>query len=183
MQWVWHYTPLAHAESILQSGRLLPSNARAEREIPLLWFSCEQRWEPTAGKLVVAPSGRLKMASWEEQLRVYGVFRLGLSEADSRLLHWSQACKAARTPRKERLGMEQQGRLLGANPARWRACLQSLQISELSVQCLDAAEQWTPCSLEDVLASWNADQPRQHLLQAMLVQVASQLRKAPGAAI
>jgi hypothetical protein len=47
----WHYTTGKHFLKTVESGVLLPSaNYIAKTENPVLWFSCEQYWEPTAQK-------------------------------------------------------------------------------------------------------------------------------------
>lgn len=175
---IWHYAPLAYAETIAKAGFLLPSNTRAERETPLLWFSLEPLWEPTAGKLLVNEQGRLGLATWAQQRKVFGVLRFGLSAQDSRLLDWVSACKVARTPWKERQRMEQQGRLLGANPRNWWACPQALPVEELDVQCFCAQEQWVPCTLDEAIADWRGDTQRQQAMAAMLAQVSGRLRRS-----
>ena len=119
----------------------------------MLWFSANQRWEPTATKLYSSKQGQRRL-TFEEQVRLVGCIRFGLPATDARLLDWKAACAFAGTKRDTRRAMEQAGKRLGANPAHWFAVGQAIPIEELHLQIWcngwhdttgprDMAEAWT----------------------------------------
>ncbi|WP_308874111.1 hypothetical protein [Thiothrix subterranea] len=132
----FHYAPLSYLPRIVESGLLLPSNAGgANDEIPLLWFSKNQTWKPTATKSQMTPSG-IKRLTFKEQRELFGCIRFGLPRNDKRLIDWRTACKVASISKKERLLMESVGRDQGANPLDWFATVDSIQLTELHFQFL-----------------------------------------------
>ena len=79
---VYHYTTEQHhLPLILTAGELRPSNAGAEHETPLLWFSRATRWEATATKMIQGPNG-LRLLTFKEQLSVFGCARFSLRADD-----------------------------------------------------------------------------------------------------
>lgn len=122
MQMVWHYTVAAKLEAISATGALIGGNAGAPDEERVLWFSANQKWEPTSTKMKRTPDGRFVPLTFEEMAKSVGCVRFGLDAADMRLLNWTDACEAAGTPRSTRRSMEQIGkkrgqtRLIGSAP-------------------------------------------------------------------
>ena len=47
-EYVWHYAPWSYLVRMVEFGALRPGNASATNEVPMLWFSANQKWEPTA---------------------------------------------------------------------------------------------------------------------------------------
>lgn len=134
MMYVWHYTVIDYLPGIRGYGLLLPSNACAEDELPMLWFSGNQIWEPTAAKPYVAASGRLITPSTREVFEQGRAIRFGLPSNDPRLLDWRAACKFAGTPRRMREAMERVGIEQGAKPADWFASAGGVAVHELQFQ-------------------------------------------------
>lgn len=130
----WHYTPWSYLPSIVQAGFLWGSNAFAEREKPMLWFSANQHWEPTATKMVASSTGKILNLTTAEQIEQFGRIRFGISANDSRLENWKNACITAGTPPKKRRHMESWGRKVGGNPAHWFATDKNIELSELHFQ-------------------------------------------------
>lgn len=127
---VFHFAPWIKLAAIVKSRSLLPSNAGAAGEKPLLWLSANQQWEPTATKMVSSKRGP-RLLSFDEQVDRFGCVRFGLDASDRRLLSWSNACKVADIGREERRRLERTGKRLGADPADWFAVAASLPLCEL----------------------------------------------------
>lgn len=124
MRMVWHYAPWAYLARMVESGVLRPSAAGAPGESPLLWFSANQQWEPTATKIF----------TFKQQAMTLGCIRFGLPADDPRLLNWREACLTAGTPREARRGMVQAGKKRGAHPAQWFAIIAPVPLTELRFQ-------------------------------------------------
>lgn len=130
---VWHYAPWEFLPEIVSTGFLRASNAGAIHEVPMLWFSANQQWEPTATKVVQSHQGLIRLTS-EEQATRFGCIRFGLPANDPRLLSWREACRVAQTSRQHRRGMERLGEKLGARSADWFAAASNVDLSELRFQ-------------------------------------------------
>lgn len=136
---VWHYAPWTYLPLILESGELRPSNAGAPKEVPLLWFSKNQRWEPTAGKARKNGNKIISM-TFAEQAQSVGCIRFGLGADDVRLLKWPDACTAGGISREDRRAMERVGRSRAADPSHWVATIDAVQLSELRYQVWGGVE-------------------------------------------
>ena len=136
---VWHYAPWAHLPAIVRSGALTPSNAVATEERPLLWFSANKKWEPTATKLLTTSAGLIQM-TFKQQAEQFGCIRFGLSADDTRLLNWMEACSAGGTTKEKRLALEKTGKRMGGDPKHWFAIATEVQLTELHFQLW--AEGW-----------------------------------------
>lgn len=136
---VYHYTTEHHhLPLILATGELRPSNAGAEHETPLLWFSRATRWEATATKMVTAPNGP-RLLTFKEQLSTFGCVRFSLRADDPRLLNWVDACKAAGMSSTTRRKLETVGRKRGGSPSDWVAIPGAVSLADVRVQRFDGA--------------------------------------------
>jgi hypothetical protein len=132
---VWHYTTCSHLSEIIKVEELRCSNAGAPDLVPLLWFSSNQSWEPTAAKMVADPNGRgLRKLRFNEQAKLFGCVRFGLSASDPRLLDWKAACTFDGTSREMRRKMELKGKRDGADPKDWFAIAASVPLAETAFQ-------------------------------------------------
>lgn len=60
-QIAWHYTTGVNFIKIVESGFLLPTDACINLgELPVLWFSLNQHWEPTSRKAMITEDGRFR---------------------------------------------------------------------------------------------------------------------------
>nr|WP_314570308.1 hypothetical protein [uncultured Pseudomonas sp.] len=133
MSLVHHYTTENHhLPLILSSGLLLPSNAGAEHEEPLLWFSRNQVWEKTATKMV-SVGGGIRSLTFNEQLAKWGCVRFSLPADDSRIMNWADACKHAGITRTVRRQLEAVGKKRGGSPSDWCAVAVSIPLSDSSL--------------------------------------------------
>ena len=144
-----HYAPMLYLRLIVMDSCLKVSNAEASEEVPLLWFSANQRWEPTASKIVRTQRGLVRL-TFEEQAAKYGCIRFGLPAGDHRLLNWLEACHAGRTPRESRRGMERLGRKLGANPDDWFASVIDVPLADLCFQMWLSQHGWKSANPQEL---------------------------------
>ncbi|WP_396623199.1 hypothetical protein [Marinobacter sp. W-8] len=136
MRRIYHYTSQAqHLPQILDSGALI-GRADFENEKPLVWFSLNPNWEPTATK-PVREHGVLTQLTPSEYRRRFGMARLSLPADDPRLMDWRAACKYAGIPTRDRKAMEAVGKQAGGNPKHWFAAPGPISLSELKVEILD----------------------------------------------
>lgn len=69
-QLAWHYTTGEKFIEIVDSGFLLPTaNYIASPELPVLWFSRNQKWEPTSRKMVMESDGTFRQLSKQEAIK------------------------------------------------------------------------------------------------------------------
>ena len=150
---LWHYAPWEYLGEIITSGCLKVSNAGASRERPLLWFSTNQHWEPTATKFLRTAEGLVKL-TFDEQAAYYGCIRFGLMDPDTRLLHWRDACRAAGTPRQLRRKLERAGTELGANPSHWFAVATNVPLGDLLFQVWLGEMGWRNANAAEMASIW-----------------------------
>lgn len=145
---VHHYATRARLAAILASGALLPSNAGAPSEAPLLWFSAHPFWEPTATKAVLDHRGRARLLSFEEHLARLGCCRFSLPAQDSRLMRWQQACDFAGVSPADQRCMEASGLKAGANPLQWFAVAAAVPLAQVRMEVLVPAG-WVVLSAQE----------------------------------
>jgi hypothetical protein len=155
MQYVFHYAPGNYLPSMIGSGVVRPSNADDPQTVPAVWFSADQRWEPTATKMINTPSGLHKLSLYEQQ-RHYGCVRFALPAGDARLMDWKAASRVIGFSRDVRRAMEGAGRRLGASPLNWFAALCAFSLDELCFQVLCADGRWHGSTPQSTLEAWRA---------------------------
>lgn len=128
MTMAYHYTTCQHASAILKSGFILPSTLHVPAgEKPVVWFSRNRTWEPTASKGLMDPrTGWSRTATFPEMVRV-GIARFGM-DADL-LIPWGGLPAAAGMGRAVVEGLVRAGRKVGANPRDWFASLDPVPIT------------------------------------------------------
>jgi hypothetical protein len=137
---------------MVETGALRGSNAGAADEVAMLWFSANQKWEPTATKVMSTPQGVVPL-TFKQQVEKFGAIRFGLATNDSRLMDWSASCAAAGMSNDERKVLEARGRLKGANPAHWFATAHAIPLAELHFQVWTG--RWSDAtSPQDMATAW-----------------------------
>lgn len=149
---VFHYTAWEKLPAIVETGELRPSNAAAETERPLLWFSANQRWEPTATKFLETAEG-IRRLTFEEQESHFGCVRFGLSANDRRIRSWKAACEYAGTSQSDRKALERAGQRLNARCADWFAVSTSIPFEYLTFEVW-MNECWHPADATEMAAVW-----------------------------
>jgi hypothetical protein len=137
--YAWHYTTGIAFQSIVKSGVLLPSKKYiAKNERPVLWFSLNQDYEPTAAKGVRLDDGRVAQGSRDTTYKFGGgLVRFGY--AAKRLIPWRDLKKKARIPIRVVDGLERVGRKMQAHPGDWLGSFRAISISELVIDVWDGA--------------------------------------------
>lgn len=102
----WHYTINARAVLIFSEGVIRPATAAVPAgEIPVVWFSTRQHWEPTANKGAIDDNGQRVRLTMKQTLdRGGGGWRFGLPT--ERLLYWRKLIIAAQIVRAHARALE-----------------------------------------------------------------------------
>lgn len=134
----WHYTKGVHFSKIVESGWLKPSAVMVRPpERPVLWFSLNQHFEPTA-RMCAIENGSHRTLSLDETFTAGGgMIRFGLSPHG--LLSGDRLRKNAHIDRQmwSRLcacGIEQ-----GADPALWFGTTKGIDISLTVIEVRESA--------------------------------------------
>jgi hypothetical protein len=135
----WHYTTGHKLRLIEASGELQPSTASAiGAELPVLWFSRLERYEPTATKVIQRPGEPLRRLSIAETHAICGgLFRFAVPA--SRLISWPELARLARIDKAAMRSMERVGERQGAYPRLWMGTLDTIPLGDVvAVETLDA---------------------------------------------
>lgn len=152
---LFHYTVGPKLPLILESRQLLPAGfgmAVSVREKPVLWWSSNPHWEPTATKVISVDGGKSYFRpSVDELQKAAGIYRFRLDTRNPEALHalgiklvpWTRMPLVARIDAKETQSMVAAGLKLGATPTHWWGTLEpvptALEVSGvLRVECCDA---------------------------------------------
>lgn len=157
---LYHYTVGPKIGLISDSGYLKPfgfGKAVNAREKPILWWSTNSHWEPTATKLISLDRGKTYGRPPLEKLHeIVGCYRFCLntrrldspSPAGIKLLPWARLPLVAGIDSKDVYQMVMAGLAVGAQPNHWWGCLDpvSLELEAegiLTVEVLDNGG-WVP---------------------------------------
>ena len=138
----WHYTTGQKFIKIVQSGLLIPTQVGVEdHEAPVLWFSQNPIWEPTACKGMIDAQGNNRTLSRHET-REYGGGLVRFGFPARQLLPWKRLRVAANIRKHTRIGLERAGRMMLANPDEWMGLLKPIPVSDLVVDVLEGEWSW-----------------------------------------
>ena len=156
-QQLWHYTVGHKLPLIRESNALRPNGARiAPNERPVLWFSSDPVYEPTAIKLVQMPDqGRLHRPSVRELHELIGVFRFAIDRADPRLDNWPTVQRKARISPAGVASMIRAGVEVGAKPMNWFGAFQEIPLADLQFESWTGTE-WVPAGLDQSISDIEA---------------------------
>ena len=139
----WHYTTGENFISIVESNVLLPAVIRLkEEQAPVLWFSQNQVWEPTACK-GISKDGIIHTGTRHET-REYGGGLVRFGYPKDRLLSWKKLRSAANICYRSRCLLESAGHMMGGNPNHWMGILHPLPVNQLVLEVLDGEWTWVP---------------------------------------
>ncbi|WP_225782640.1 hypothetical protein [Xenophilus sp. Marseille-Q4582] len=131
----WHYTRGQHMASILSSGFLRPATANVpDVERPVVWFSLNRHYEPTALPGIQGADGKMRFATLSEAYtHGNGLYRFG-TEA-RRLMTGAELRRAAR------IGNESWRSLCananGSHPSNWFGRVGPMPIEGLHIERMD----------------------------------------------
>lgn len=144
---LWHYTAGHKLPLIREACALRPNGAKiAPSERPVLWFSAEAVYEPTAIKLVQMPGqAKLRRPSVAEMHELVGVFRFAIDREDLRLAAWPAVHRRARISAAGVANMIRAGVEIGAKPMNWFGAFEEIPLAALRFeawtgQCWMAAQ-------------------------------------------
>lgn len=142
---LWHYTTGQKFHSIWQDGLIVPATAGVpKREKPIVWFSSNQYWEQTAGKMLRMPDGTLaKLTMDQTRQHGGGLARIGVA-LETAPRRWPALKRSSRMSPKMARALWAAGINDGADPTEWFGTFDPVpRESWLAVQVLrDGA--WEP---------------------------------------
>jgi len=145
----YHYTTRDRALFIIGMEVIVPATASVNAgEKPLVWFSRNDRWEPTATKLIQYEGLPLRRATWEEMVRFEPVRFAVLAKT---LIPWADIPSATGMKRRVAKELAEIGRVQGANPSHWMGSLDPVHLSSVLAieQYVDGA--WVPDPASELL--------------------------------
>lgn len=149
----WHYTIGSYLERILGGGMLVPATAGVEApERPVVWFSLNQHWEPTATKGIFGNDGARRMATMEEMWALGdGLFRFGTPARS--LLAGETLIRKARISRRTWADLGRSASKCGGDSRDWLGHIGALPIADMRMQLLrsvDGAWSDVPTTMEAI---------------------------------
>ncbi len=138
----WHYTLGIHLLPILESGHLLPMDTpdTPASESPLVWFSLNTRYEPSAAKsLVLDGVTQAPTLAVMRQLG-NGIYRLGLTPRQ--LLTGQALRRQARIGKERWVAISAQAQACGANTGEWYGSVNPVPAADCVIEVLNAQDQW-----------------------------------------
>lgn len=134
-EYAWHYTVGSRALQIRETGFIMPATAYVpEGEIPVVWFSTRQHWEPTANKATVENGERRSLTFAETIDRGGGGYRFGLSP--TRLIPWKQLVDEAQIRPEMAAALIRAAKRSGADPMFWYGAFEPVPIGECIIERL-----------------------------------------------
>ncbi|VGO17070.1 hypothetical protein PDESU_05665 [Pontiella desulfatans] len=127
-KYCWHYTTGEKFQAISESGAIYTEGKTTPVQIPGLinavWFSTNQKWEPTATKAEMDGAGGMKQFSFGRMRQLGGgLVRFGISADSSFLMTWDEWKRKCKCSVGIIEGMEQTALSQGSNVKNFRACL------------------------------------------------------------
>lgn len=146
---LWHYTAGHKLPLIREACALRPNGAKvAPRERPVLWFSAEAVYEPTAIKLVQMPGqAKLRRPSVAEMHELVGVFRFAIDRADPRLAAWPAVHRRARISPAGVANMIRAGVEIGAKPMNWFGSFEDVPLADLRFEAW-TGQRWVAAQID-----------------------------------
>jgi hypothetical protein len=146
---LWHYTAGHKLPLIREACALRPNGAKvAPSERPVLWFSAEAVYEPTAIKLVQMPGqAKLRRPSVAEMHELVGVFRFAIDRADPRLAAWPAVHRRARISPAGVANMIRAGVEIGAKPMNWFGSFEDIPLADLRFEAW-TGQRWVAAQID-----------------------------------
>lgn len=146
---LWHYTAGHKLQLIREARALRPNGAKvAPSERPVLWFSAEAVYEPTAIKLVQMPGhAKLRRPSVAEMHELVGVFRFAIDRADARLAAWPAVHRRARISATGVANMIRAGVEVGAKPMNWFGAFEDIPLADLRLEAW-TGQRWVAAQID-----------------------------------
>jgi len=142
---LWHYTSSTHYVSIVKDGLILPATTYVpDEEKPIVWFSDDQFWEPTATKGVQLRDGTIGSLSLDGMLdRHILPIRIGV---DSTVAphRWSDLKSLSGMSSETARGLASSAKRMGSNPCLWRGTFEAVRADKwMAVEYFNRRD-WAP---------------------------------------
>ena len=148
---VYHYTTGNKLSLISASQGLIPTSVMiAPKEKPVLWFSKDSDYEPTAIKLIMRSDGKAYRPTMKELHELIGLYRFSFSPRDNRLLTFSQLQRVAHISPQGMSAMVASGLRIGAKPTNWFGVMTAVPLSELIFEEWTGSA-WVPAQLQEAV--------------------------------
>ena len=162
----YHYTVGIKLAGIIKADALMPAGVSAAPwEKPVLWFSRNPKWEPTATKILIA-NGQTFRPSVAELHERAGLYRF--VAANPRIYAWQIINRKAGVRLGDIKQMEKLGRKLGALPSDWFGTLAVMPLTELDFERFNG-QCWEPADLQEEADHWAA--LSKNVLQAKATEI------------
>ena len=145
---VYHYTFGHKMARISQTGALIPTTVNlGTGERPVLWFSHNAAFEPTATKGTFDEAGKIRLLTFDEMHTHLGIYRFVLGVPYPRLIPWARLPKLAKIPKRTLQHMIDEGIRRGAKPTDWVGTFVPVPLTDTKVELWDgkvwaASEGW-----------------------------------------
>ncbi|CAN5695435.1 hypothetical protein BH09PSE5_BH09PSE5_39790 [soil metagenome] len=133
----WHYTTGDRFMQILKQRAIVPAeSADAAHGRPVIWFSVNDEFEPSACLVVRGENGSARHFSVSETAEQgLGLVRLGVPVRT--LLTCTELRRRAGIPAEAWAGMCEEARLQGSDPDQWFGCMNPVPIDKVVVEVRD----------------------------------------------
>lgn len=142
---IWHYTIGESFAAIRRDGLILPADeCIAMGELPIVWFSKEQFWEPTVTKAPLLSDGTSEVLGMDGLFK-HGILliRIGVDSATAPYT-WSEMKESSGMPPQIARGLASVGRRQGANPSRWRGTFEAVSSDKWKAVEFFTGLDWVP---------------------------------------
>lgn len=140
---VWHYTVGMHAEKILQFGLIRGATQHVPvNERPVVWFSMDQDFEPTATKLKIQNGVTTSMSISEMIELGRGLVRFG--RPPRTLFTGETLRKRARITSREWAMLKSAGLRMGADSRNWYGSVEPVDASLCTFEVMTKSGKWEP---------------------------------------
>lgn len=138
----WHYTTGDCLADILADGEIMPATGGIPvHEKPMVWFSANPQWEPTATKGVIEPSGWRRDSTLAEMMHnCGGLYRIAVNKS---LTPWPRVGAQAGIGKPLRQALEMAARAASANPDDWAGFIGAIPATAIEmIEKLDESGRW-----------------------------------------
>jgi hypothetical protein len=146
---LWHYTSSNDYWSIKQDAAILPATTYVPvGEKPIVWFSTEEFWEPTAAKAWLHPNGSRELLTLDGMLEHEILpIRFGV-HADVAPYRWSELKSLSGMSSETASRLASAGKCMGANPSRWRGTFETVGADKWKTVEYYNRQHWLPLDWE-----------------------------------
>jgi hypothetical protein len=140
---VWHYTIGNQLLKIVANGCLSPTSVTGPaQKRPILYFSRNQIWEPSANRLLKQPDGQFRQLTMDETGQLgRGLLRFGLEP--KRLHGWPEIAHKAKMHKSGIRLLEKEAPTIGAKPSEWCGTTQPVPLTKITrIEVMDSKQGW-----------------------------------------